>query len=197
MSGPALSLVLLSEIPAGLKVLDALSKEAEVTILRTGTIQNGRYLVLFGGDVGSVERSHARALSVAAGHVLDDILLPNAEERIAPAILGGDRRWPAPGDTLGMLQAPTPPVLLRAVDAALKGAEVELVELRVGDGLGGQAIASLWGETHDVVVALAIAEEAFARGNASGASTAMIARADPNVIAALGGGSRFYREWRG
>ena len=196
-TGPALSLVLLSEIPAGLKVLDALSKEAEVHVLRTGTIQCGHYLILFAGDVGPVERSLARALLLASPHVLDHVFLPHAEPRILPAVAEGVLAWPAAGDTLGVVQAGTPPALLAAVDAALKGARVELVELRVGDGLGGKAIASLWGETHDVEVALEHASGAFLRSGAAGTSTAMIPRADPAVLAALGAGSRFYKEWRG
>lgn len=197
MAGPALSLLLLSEVPAGLKVLDAISKEAEVEVLQAGTIQPGHYMVLFGGDVAAVERSFQRALSVAGPHVLDSVLLPHAEERVAPAVRDGAVRWPAPGDTLGVLQAPTPPVLLRAVDAALKGALVELVELRVGDGLQGKAIASLWGETHDVEAAVSLARGVFDRTALGTFSTAVIPRADASVLAALGSASRFFKDWRG
>lgn len=196
-SGPALAMLLLGEIPPGLTVLDALAKEAEVEVLRTGTIHCGHYLILFGGEVGPVERSWRRALDTAGPSVVDEMLLPHAEARLAPAIGAGAMRWPAPGDTLGVLQAATPPALVRAVDAALKGALVELVELRVGDGLGGKAIASLWGETHDVEAAIALARASFEKAGAAGASTAVIPRADPAVLEALGSGSRFFKEWHG
>lgn len=196
-SGPALAMLLLGEIPAGLRVLDALAKEAEVAVLETGTIQCGRYLVLFGGEVAPVERSWRRALQTAGSHVVDEVLLPHAEARLAPAIRAGVIRWPAPGDTLGILQASTPPVLVGAVDAALKGAMVDLVELRLGDGLGGKAIASLWGETHDVEAALDLARAMFQAKSAEGASSAIIPRADTAVLSALGSGSRFFKEFRG
>ena len=101
-----------------------------------------------------------------------------------------------PGDTLGVLQAATPPVLVRAVDAALKGTLVDLVELRVGDGIGGKAIASLWGETHDMVAAVDLARASFEKAGAD-ASTAVIPRADPAIREALGSASRFFREFRG
>ena len=195
--GPALAMLLLTEVPAGLFVLDALVKEAYVTVLQTGTIQCGRYLILFGGEVEPVDRSFARAIEKGGGQVVDSVLLPHAEERLLPAIQDGVRRWPGPGDTLGMVQAATPPVLLRAVDAALKGALVDLVELRIGDGLGGKAIASLWGETHDVEAAIDLARASLERGNARDASTSIIANADPVVRAALGAGSRFFKEDRG
>ncbi|MCM3875953.1 MAG: BMC domain-containing protein [Thermoanaerobaculia bacterium] len=195
--GPALAMLLLGEIPPGLHVLDALAKEAEVVVLQAGTIHCGRYLILFGGEVGPVERSWRRALDLSGSHVVDEVLLPHAEPRLAPAIGTGVIRWPAPGDTLGVLQATTPPALVRAVDAALKGALVDLVELRVGDGLGGKAIASLWGETHDVEAAIEIARASFEKTSAAGASTAVIPRADPAVREALGSGSRFFKEFRG
>ncbi|HEY3350497.1 MAG TPA: BMC domain-containing protein [Thermoanaerobaculia bacterium] len=196
-SGPSLAMVLLGEIPPGLRVLDALAKEAEVNVLQAGTIHCGRYLILFGGEVGPVERSWRRALDIAGVHVVDEVFLAHAEVRLAPAIGTGAIRWPAPGDTLGVLQAATPPALIRAVDAALKGALVELVELRVGDGLGGKAIASLWGETHDVEAAVDLARASFEKAGAVNASTAVIPRADPAVRDALGSPSRFFKGFAG
>ena len=196
-AGPALAMLLLGEVPPGLRVLDALAKEAEVEVLQTGRIHCGRYLILFGGEVGPVGRSWRRALDTAGSHVVDEVLLPHAEARLAQAVRTGVIRWPAPGDTLGILQAATPPVLVRAVDAALKGALVDLVELRVGDGLGGKAIASLWGETHDVEAAIDLARASFEKAGAQDFSTAVIPRADPAVREALGSGSRFFREFRG
>src|SRR5512144_1235652 len=187
-------MLLLGDIPPGLFVLDALAKEADVEVLQTGTIHCGRYLILFGGEVGPVERAWRRALDTAGPQILDEVLLPHAEARLLPAILAGAIRWPAPGDTLGVLQAATPPVLVHAVDAALKGTLVDLVELRVGDGLGGKAIASLWGETHDVEAAVDLARSAFARAGGS-ASAAVIPRADAAVEAALGAPSRFFKEF--
>ena len=195
--GPALAMLLLEEVPPGLWVLDALAKEADVDVLQAGTIHGGRYLILFSGEVGPVERSWRRALDLAGSHVVDEVFLPHAEARLAPAIGTGTIRWPAPGDTLGVLQAATPPALVRAVDAALKGALVDLVELRVGDGLGGKAIASLWGETHDVEAAISLARISFERAGARGTSTAVIPRADPAVQATLGAPSRFFKEFRG
>jgi microcompartment protein CcmL/EutN len=195
--GPALAMLDLGNVPQGLRALDRLAKEASVTVLSAGTIQGGRYLVLFAGEVEPVQRSFHRASEGAGAALVDSVLLPFAEERIAPAIQRGTVRWPAPGDTLGVLQNGTPPTLLAAVDAALKGANVELVELRVGDGLGGQAIASVWGETPDVEAALELADGAARRGRASGYAHEIIRNADDAVGGSLGRGTRFFQEWRG
>ena len=50
------------DIPLGLVALDALVKEAEVEVLSAGTVQDGRYLILFGGAVEPVQRSLGRAV---------------------------------------------------------------------------------------------------------------------------------------
>jgi len=197
VTGPALAMLDIAAAPPGLHALDALAKEAEVHVVSAGTVQSGRFLILFAGEVEPVERAYARARAVTGGAVVDSVLLPHAEPRIAAAIRSGAIRYPAPGDTLGVLQTPTNPTLLRAVDAALKGALVELVELRIADGLGGQGVASLWGESYDVEAAIELAERAFAEVGLSGAWTTIIRNADPEVARALRSTTRFYKEWRG
>lgn len=195
--GPALAMLDIGDIPPGLRALDALAKEAEVSVISAGTIQRGHYLILFGGEVEPVEMSFRRALDLAGEAVEDAVLLPHAEERIVPSMMGGLIRWPAPGDTLGVVQTGSPPTMLAAVDAALKGAEVQLVELRVADGLGGKAIANLWGELVDVQAAIGFATDAMAKGKSQRCSTTIIPRADDAVVQAISSGTRFFGEWRG
>jgi microcompartment protein CcmL/EutN len=196
----------LVSIPEGLRALDALAKEAPVEVFATGTVQPGHYLVAFGGQVEAVVRSLDRAVAATGACILDRVLLADAEARIVPAFRDGARRWPAPGDALGVLSSPTIPALVGAVDAALKGAYVELVELRVGDGLGGRSVATLWGEVHDVEAAIEAAERSVARHvdkglSAAGANVAVTASVVPNaddeVRRAVGGGTRFFQAWRG
>lgn len=196
-TGLALAMLDIAAAPPGLHALDALVKEAEVRVLSAGTVQGGRFLVLFGGEVEPVDRAYRRALAVTGRAVVDSVLLPYAEPRIAAAIHTGAVRLPAPGDALGVLQTPTNPTMLRALDAALKGALVELVELRIADGLGGQAVASVWGESYDVEAAIELAERAFAEVGLQGAWTTIIRNADPEVARALKTTTRFYKEWRG
>ena len=61
----------------------------------------------------------------------------------------------------------------------------------------GRAIASLWGETHDVEAAVALADGAILCGRAEGSSTLVIPNAEPAVGRALAAGTRFFKEWRG
>jgi microcompartment protein CcmL/EutN len=196
-SGPALAMLDVADVPTGLLALDMLAKEALVEVLNAGTVQSGRYLLLFAGAVEPVEMSFAKAERAAGPSLCDAMLLPWADERIFAAVCADKRRWPAPGDTLGVVQNGTSPTLLRAVDAALKGAVVDLVELRVGDGLNGKAIATLWGETHDVEAALELAQNSARSGRADGWSQVVIRNADAAVRKSLSSSTRFFSEWRG
>jgi len=195
--GPALAMLDLSDIPQGLRVLDALAKEAPVHVIGAGTIQCGHYLIGFCGEVEPVSFAFRRAAEIGGRALHDVVLLPHAEPRIAPAMQEARVRWPAPGDTLGALQAGAPPTMLRAVDAALKGTGVELVQLRVAEGLGGKAIAMLWGETHEVEAAVALACEAFARGRPEGCTSSVIRNADVEVARAMSPWSGYFKGWRG
>ena len=195
--GPALAMLDIDDVPLGILALDALVKEAEVDVYSAGTVQAGRYLILFGGDVAAVELSYCRALAQVGSALTDAVLLPYAEARIAPAILDDERRWDSPGDTCGVLQAGTSPTMIRGVDAALKGAEVDLVQLRIADGLGGRAIATLWGESYDVEAALELAESVVRREHAQSWSAQAIRNMDPGVAARVADGTHFFGGWRG
>lgn len=195
--GPALAMIEIGDIPAGFLALDALAKEAPVKILGAGTIQQGHWLVSFAGEVEAVERSFSKAMDRAKDWVVDSVLLPHAEPRIARALRDGSVKMDAPGDALGVLQTGTSPTLLLAIDAALKGALVELVELRAAEGLGGRALATVWGEQSDVEAAIEIACAAFGRGKPERCSAVVIPNADPEVGRALKIGSRYFKEFRG
>ncbi len=204
-AGPALAMLQLTDVPRGLRALDALVKEAPVQVLAAGTVQCGHYLIAFSGEVEAAVRSFARATEMAAGVTFDRVLLPDAEPRIVPAFRDAIVRAPsrAGGDSIGVVQSPSCPALLAAVDAALKGALVDLVELRVAEGLGGKALATLWGELHDVEAAIELVCGVITRAVDRGAvalgatTTAIIPNADPEVTRAVSAGTRFFGEWRG
>jgi len=199
ITGPALAMIELDDVPSGLVALDALAKEAPVVVIAAGTIQCGHWLIAFAGEVHAVELAFARARfhARAEAAVVDSVLLPYAEARLLPALRDGTVHFPAPGDALGVVQTGSSPTLLRAVDAALKGAQVELVELRIAEGLGGKALATLWGRQHDIEAAMELSTAAFAQGRRQGCTTAVIANADGEVGRALRSGTRFFKEFRG
>ena len=154
MIQPALALVEFSSIAAGIQSADAMVKRAPIDVLKTGTVQPGKYLVLIGGRVADVEESLAAGRDVGGAAVVDFVYLPQVHPEVVEAIGGG--RVPETTDALGVVETTTVAAAIHAADAGIKGAEVRLVEVRLADGLGGKGIVLFSGLVADVEAAVEI-----------------------------------------
>ena len=79
---------------------------------------------------------------------------------------------------------------VQAADAGVKGANVTLLEIRLGDGLGGKGLAHFAGLQADVEAAIQIGSDA-ARADGRSICTAIIPRIDDDVRSILGKSTRF------
>jgi microcompartment protein CcmL/EutN len=161
-SSPALALLEFDSIAAGIFAADAMAKKAPIDLLRAGTVQPGKYLVLIAGEVAAVEESLLAGQAVGGLAILDQVFLPHAHIGIVTALRGArdvqrlPRREDQMGLAIGVIETLTVAAVIRAADAGLKGAEVDLVELRLADGLGGKGLAVFTGRVADVEVAVEI-----------------------------------------
>lgn len=154
MIEPALALVEFSSIATGIIAADAMVKRAPIEVIKSGTVQPGKYLVLIGGEVADVEESLEEGKAVGSDHLLDFVLLPRVHPEVVESIGGG--RVPQPNDALGVVETTTVAASIHAADAGIKGAEVRLVEVRLADGLGGKGIVLFSGLVADVEAAVEI-----------------------------------------
>jgi microcompartment protein CcmL/EutN len=154
MIEPALALIEYSSIASGMQAADAVIKKAQIRVLKVGTIQPGKFLVLFGGEVGDVEESLAAGRQVGGEAVLDFVFLPVVHPEVVESVTG--LRRPEPIDALGVIETTCVASTILAADAGVKGAEVHLVEIRLGDGLGGKGIVLYSGLVADVEAAVSI-----------------------------------------
>lgn len=159
---PALALIELSSIAAGIQAGDAMVKKAPVATLRSGTVQPGKFLVLIGGALADVEESLTAGLESGGKAVLDHLLLPNVHAEVVRAV-GGGREVKA-SDALGIIETSTVAAAIHAADAGIKGAEVTLLEVRLADGLGGKGLTLFTGAVADVESAIEIGAEKVAPG---------------------------------
>jgi microcompartment protein CcmL/EutN len=167
--GPALALLELESIAVGIEAGDAMVKRAPVEVLRAGTVHPGRYLILVTGAVGDVEEAFRAGCEVGGASLVDTVLLPNVHAQVVRA-LRGERRSGA-GDALGVVETETVAAIIEAADAGVKGAAVELLELRLADGLGGKGYLLFDGSVSDVQAAVSTAVERIAGGSgATGAA---------------------------
>lgn len=151
---PALALLEFSSIAAGILAADAMVKRATLSVVHAGTVQPGRFLVLLGGDVAEVEESLIAGLETAPDALADHIFLPNVHPEVVRALSAS--RSLKPDDALGVVETRTVPAAIHAADKGVKGAEVNLMEIRLADGLGGKGIVLFTGTVSDVEAALEI-----------------------------------------
>jgi microcompartment protein CcmL/EutN len=160
---PAIALIEFGSIAAGMFAADKMVKRAPVELLHAGTVQPGKYLVMVGGGTAEVEESYRAGSQAAPNEILDDVLLPDVHKRVVKA-LDGERRFHK-FESMVVLETSTIAAILRATDAAVKGATVDLAELRVGNGLNGRGLAVLTGDLTNVEVAAEIAGSALSGRN--------------------------------
>lgn len=152
---PALALLEFSSIAAGVVAGDAMVKRAALAVIRAGTVQPGRFLVLVGGVVAEVEEALKAGKAAAPDVLTDHIFLPGVHSDVVRA-LGGGRSVAAGHDALGIVETATVPAAIHAADKGVKGAQVNLMEIRLADGLGGKGIVFFTGAVSDVEAALDI-----------------------------------------
>lgn len=151
----ALAVLEFSDIPAGVWAVDAILKKAPIAFMRAGTTTRGRYLVLFGGSTASTAESYDEALSRTGTSVLDHAFLPDVHPALFEAAFGARRTG---SGSLLIIETQTAASVVRAVEAALKGTPIDLIEVRLSDhGLAGKGVAILAGTLHDVDAAAVLA----------------------------------------
>jgi microcompartment protein CcmL/EutN len=149
---PALALLEFDSIARGIEAGDQMVKRAPVEVIRAGTVQPGKYLVLIAGEVGDVEEAVDTGKAIAT--LIDLVLLPDIHPDVTAAVRGVRRS--GEGEALGVIETRTVAAIIQAADAGVKGAKVILQEIRLADGLGGKGYLLFQGTVAEVEAAVEI-----------------------------------------
>jgi microcompartment protein CcmL/EutN len=184
----ALALLEFDTIAAGVLASDLMVKRAPIALLRCGTIHPGRFLILVGGSVASTEEAFLAGTQQgeAEQHLSGSVFLGDVHPALHDAVLGIRRDMK--GDALAVVETRSSPALLGAVDAAVKSTPVILSEIRLGDDLGGHALALMSGDLTDAETALSICTE---RAGDQLLAKTLLPRLDPDLRELLDHGTRF------
>ncbi len=185
---PAIALIELNNIATGVRVGDAMTKKSPVAVLKTGTVSHGKYLVFVGGTVAAVDEAYREGMSVGGADVLDAIQLPDVHRRVLDAALG--TALPITSEALGILETACIATNIEAADRAIKGAAVEILQIRLGEGYGGKGYTFFNGKVEDVEMAVEIADGVAASRNVLHAVT-VIPSIHPSMAQQINGQARF------
>jgi microcompartment protein CcmL/EutN len=152
MANNSLGLVELTSIAAGFQACDAMLKAAAVDLVLSRSICSGKYMVMVRGDVAAVQAAVAAGSSAGRFSMIDSFVIPNLHESVFPAISGVSKVETL--EALGIVESFSVAALIEGADAAVKAANVELIEIRLAMALGGKAFVTLTGNVAAVAAAV-------------------------------------------
>ncbi|MFT7678692.1 MAG: microcompartment protein CcmL/EutN [Planctomycetota bacterium] len=179
--GPAIALLELGSVARGMEVADAILWEADIEMLFAGTVQPGKYVMLFTGSIDDLRSAVRQGSELAGCALVDQLLIPQVHPQIEAALRRSDGHVEGSIDALGVVETTTVASSILAADVALKGATVDLLELRIANGLGGKSFYTLTGEVSDVRSAVAGGAQEAERGGHL-AHQVVIARPHPDLV---------------
>ena len=170
-------------IPTGILACDAMLKAADVELVSAGCVCAGKYYIVVSGEVAAVRSAVEAGREVAESLLIDSVVIPNVDDQVAPAISACtvvDHL-----NALGIMETYSLCAAVHAADAAAKAAEVELLEVRLGRGLGGKSFILLTGDVAAVQASIKAAE-ALEETQGLMAKSAVIPSPHPDMLRAIG-----------
>jgi microcompartment protein CcmL/EutN len=152
MPNNSIGLIELTSIAAGFQTCDAMLKAADVELMLSRSICSGKYIVMVRGAVAAVEASVAAGVAEGKCGVIDSFVIPNVHESVFPAISGASSAIAL--EALGILESFSVAALIEGADAAVKAANVRLIEIRLAMALGGKAFVTLTGDVASVAASI-------------------------------------------
>jgi len=148
----ALGALEFSSIAVGMLALDEMIKIAPIRIIEARTMCPGKYLVVFSGEVASVEYSFNKGYETGKDLIVDSLFLP----MIHPdALLAIGRIIPcSEWDAIGIIETLSVVSGIEAADRAAKVGGVKIIEIRLAIGFGGKSYVKLLGSLDAVQAAM-------------------------------------------
>lgn len=134
----------LNSIAKGILAADMMLKAAEIKLVFARAGCPGKYQILISGEVSAVESALATGIEGAKANVIDQLLIPRVHPRVIEAI--NMSSMPAALRALGILEFFSVTGAIQAADAAVKAADIDLIEIRPGTGIGGKSYVTFTGD---------------------------------------------------
>jgi microcompartment protein CcmL/EutN len=145
----SLGVLELSSIAAGVRAADESLKAARVDLLEAIPISSGKFLVIFAGGVAEVEASLDAGRRAAGEALVDELHLAQVHSQV-PAAIARARGEQKMGVSLGIVETTTVAAAIVGADAAAKAADIRLLEIAPGRGIGGKGFFTMTGDVASV-----------------------------------------------
>lgn len=148
----AVGMVEFSSIAAGIDAADQMVKTAQVEPVFFRTICPGKFVAAISGDVAAVTASVNAGRDAHTDALVDWFIIPNVHQDVIRALAGGSGIGER--GALGVIETFSAVSIVVAADAAVKAADVHLLDVRMALGLGGKGYALITGDVAAVQAAV-------------------------------------------
>lgn len=142
----------LNSIAKGIEACDAMLKASEVKLVSARPSCPGKYNVIIQGDVAAVASAVAAGKYTGGNFVIDHVVIPRVHEQVVAAINCTTEIERV--NAVGIMEFWDVASAVFGADAAVKAAEVTIMELRTGMGIGGKSFVVLTGDVAAVTEAV-------------------------------------------
>lgn len=138
----------LNSIAGGIEAGDQMLKTANVNLICAQPVCPGKYIVIVQGKVADVKSSVEAGVEVAKETLVDSIVIASVHTQVFAALnctTEIEKR-----NAVGVIETFSLVTAIYAADSAVKSAEVDLIEIRLGRGLGGKSYVVMTGDVSSV-----------------------------------------------
>lgn len=153
----ALGMIEVNSIAAGIEAGDAMLKAADVSLVTAHAVCAGKYIVLVQGDVAAVKSATQAGMELSKQSLINEMVIPNVHQQVFEALACATEL--IRNNAVGVIETFSLATCVLASDTAVKAAEIELIEIRLGRGLGGKSFVILTGDVSAVKYAVETARE--------------------------------------
>lgn len=178
----AIGLIEFTTIHTGIEAADAMLKTASVEPFMLKTLCPGKFIAGVHGEIGAVSSSVDAGRAIDASSVVDCFTIPNVHPDVVAA-LSACTQLTKPG-ALGVIETFSVASAILSADAAVKAADVSLLDVRTALGLGGKGYVLLTGDVGAVEASIASGMQC-ARERGLLVGTTILPRPDPQLLRQL------------
>lgn len=135
-----IGVVELASLYKGFEVQDAILKSADVEKMLARTICSGKYIIIVRGEIADVESCLETAREVGGFAIVNTVLIPNIDEKVFPAIVGGTTLESPSVDGMLILETFSVAAAIKAADIAAEEADIDIMRIHVAMAIGGKGL---------------------------------------------------------
>ena len=180
-SANTIGIVELASIYKGFEVQDLILKHTRVEKILARTICSGKYLIIVRGDLADVEECLEMAKKTGDFAIISALYIPHIEDKVFSAISGCTTLDIQQVDAMVLLETFSVAAVIKAVDLAVKEADIDVPRIHVAMAVGGKGFAVLTGDAEALKSAIEPALD-FLKDDGSLAGYTLITNPHPDVL---------------